>query len=66
MEFFKELIKKEVLIRVSRVEKSLKIDKRASPFIRKVRVSIKSILSNMKISSDIWLNAVVKTSEGYG
>ena len=33
-----KLIKGETLIRVSRVEKFLKFNKRACPFIRKVRV----------------------------
>ena len=36
--FSQKLIKGEALIRVSRVEKKPKINKRASPFIRKVRV----------------------------
>ena len=44
MEIFSKInIKGEALIRVSRVEKNPKINKRASPFIRKVRVSTTKI-----------------------
>ena len=38
--FLEKLIKGEALIRVSRVEKIPEINKRTSPFIRKVRVSV--------------------------
>ena len=54
--FFQNLINGEVLIRAGRVNFSKKINKRASPFIRQVRVLLRkrtiSVLKNdMEMSS---------------